>query len=226
MPHPPVWIRRLFTITAVLTILYVGYLAANTETTHMAIIPYKPDTNGNKGNFIAMTTLKSDMNQSESSNLKTILFWHEFYPHNDWLTRKIPSFFDGCEHKCIATRNRSQLNNAHAVAFYTRDLKELKFMPKRIDRNQLWIMYFMESPVHVVIPMKRFNGVFNATMTYKRESDIYFPQAEFMRNESSESTSNFANYAAGKTGLVSWFVSHCSTQSKRENFVEQLKKVH
>ncbi len=30
------------------------------------------------------------------------------------------------------------------------------------------------------------------------------------------------NYAASKTGLISWFVSHCVTPSRRERYVRQL----
>ena len=58
------------------------------------------------------------MVHSENLDPKTILFWHEFYPQNDYLTRKIPPFFDDCERKCIATRNRKQLKHSHAVASY------------------------------------------------------------------------------------------------------------
>ena len=32
------------------------------------------------------------------------------------------------------------------------------------------------------------------------------------------------NYAAGKNKLAAWFVSHCKTKSKRENYVKNLRK--
>ena len=67
-------------------------------------------------------------------------------------------------------------------------------------------------------------GVFNFTMTYRLDADIYAPFGHFDRianasDEVAADTKNFTagtkNFAAGKTKMAAWFVSNCFDKSRR-----------
>ncbi|XP_014674407.1 PREDICTED: glycoprotein 3-alpha-L-fucosyltransferase A-like [Priapulus caudatus] len=87
-----------------------------------------------------------------------------------------------------------------------------------------------ETPINTYRNLSDYNGIFNWTMTYRSDSDIYCPHGIFMpyknvtRQDTLDNVHPVKNYAAGKTGLVSWFVSHCVTKNKREQYVSKLKK--
>lgn len=62
------------------------------------------------------------------------------------------------------------------------------------------------------------------TMTFRADSDIQWPYGFFESNQQGGPEQQMENYARGKTKLVAWFVSNCETESKREKYVENLKK--
>ncbi|PFX34009.1 Glycoprotein 3-alpha-L-fucosyltransferase A [Stylophora pistillata] len=65
-------------------------------------------------------------------------------------------------------------------------------------------------------------GFFNWTITFKRESDFHFPYAHYIPLPSSERPAKIADYAVGKTKLVSWAVSRCGRT--RDKYVKTLLK--
>ena len=85
-----------------------------------------------------------------------------------------------------------------------------------------------ESPVQTwaVIDLKPFAKLFNASMTYSRKSDIAQPHgmcSEKLPNRS-KSEDILPDIASKKTELAAWFVSHCSTRSRREEYVKELTR--
>ena len=90
-------------------------------------------------------------------------------------------------------------------------------------------------------PQWRFSGwglpdfvdFFNATMTYRMDSDIYWPYGFVEKLPNAPKTDKeialakrnvTRNYAEGKSKLAVWFVSHCKTDSRREFYVHILQK--
>ncbi|KZS01437.1 Alpha--fucosyltransferase C, partial [Daphnia magna] len=78
---------------------------------------------------------------------------------------------------------------------------------------------------------------FNWTMSYKLNSDIQFLYGRILPGPTAPKTleetkqiiettyfSSAKNYATNKTKLVAWMVSHCTTFSLRETYVNQLRK--
>lgn len=127
--------------------------------------------------------------------------------------------------ECILTRDTSVISQADAVLF---NMPPIKFEDFPIDPHrrpeQRYVFLSPEPPVlfgehHI----EKFNGLFNWTMSYRRDSDILYSygQVEPVDNESKKPSSIKSNQ---KTKMLAWFVSHCFTHSRREAYVELLKK--
>lgn len=158
-----------------------------------------------------------------------VLYWTRFYSNPNWYGIGGQPF-NHCEYShCTATSNKSHLSAADAVLVHMRDINNVGRMPRSRTPQQTWIMYMRESPVHAFITYSPFNKLFNATMTYKKASDIYLPTIVFDKLprsviEQSQLPRPQVNFAAGKSRLIAWFVSNCHTQSQRERYVYQLQK--
>jgi alpha-1,3-fucosyltransferase len=70
-------------------------------------------------------------------------------------------------------------------------------------------------------------------MTYRSDSDIYYPYGRLIRKKKTRRASSQFNYNYSaelmnlfeeKTHLIAWTVSHCETQSKREELVHKLRE--
>jgi alpha-1,3-fucosyltransferase len=69
-------------------------------------------------------------------------------------------------------------------------------------------------------------------MTYRKDSDVYFPYGKVIPISSDATQINLAhmrkhdapNFLQEKTKLVAWTVSHCETQSHREVIVREMQK--
>ena len=66
---------------------------------------------------------------------------------------------------------------------------------------------------------------FNWTWHYRMDSDVHDPVCHLRQSQSLPSHSQLQKQMQGKTKLIAWFVSHCSTLGKREDYVKQLQKV-
>jgi len=97
--------------------------------------------------------------------------------------------------------------------------------PSQRSLDQRYIYFLLESPVHDHLDYSRFSDFFNLTMTYRRDSDVFAPYGSFRPSEpaSVESILNRVRELPKKK-LVAWVVSHCNTNSKREEYVRELQK--
>ncbi|XP_057367054.1 LOW QUALITY PROTEIN: alpha-(1,3)-fucosyltransferase C-like [Daphnia carinata] len=172
--------------------------------------------------------------------LKTILFWNGLFYYPDYaFGRGRQPFIDAkCPvTTCLATDDPYLLDSVDqydAVMFHWPSLCDYPYVASRSE-HQLFVMVSDESP------QWRFSGYklpywkdfFNLTMTYRRDSDIEWPygQVEVLpsapigEDEVRAARLNVTrNYAAGKSKLAVWFVSHCKTDSRREFYVHVLKQ--
>ncbi|XP_070762121.1 alpha-(1,3)-fucosyltransferase 4-like [Enoplosus armatus] len=118
---------------------------------------------------------------SDESSAVTLLIWtHPFGRY-----RKLPDCF-GLYHigGCTLTDDGRAYPEADAVVIHHRDVAtgtaDLPTEPR--PRAQKWIWMNYESPAHTP-RLWRFEGVFNLTMTYRTDSDIFLPYGYLVPRE-------------------------------------------
>lgn len=128
---------------------------------------------------------------------------------------------------CRITYNKQALGVSDVVIFHGKDLPSPEHMMEIIPQKhekQRWVFKMHENP-HNTDNQSSYDGFFNWTMTYRRDSDIFMPYNFYSTLPDNTGIGNFEenrNYAQGKTKLVAWMVSHCGT--KRDEFVRKLQK--
>ena len=139
----------------------------------------------------------------------------------DWVSFKK---FDKCKSKCRLVRsNWASWKQSKVVLFHGMTLPKI---PPPKPQGQIWVLYLHEAPT--IAPMfKIWKGLFNLTMTYRRDSDIYDPYAGFRKTNRTPllrgKQFNSSDWDIRKMAL--WLVSNCHTHSKRELYARQLKKI-
>ncbi|XP_071584102.1 4-galactosyl-N-acetylglucosaminide 3-alpha-L-fucosyltransferase FUT6-like isoform X3 [Heliangelus exortis] len=121
---------------------------------------------------------------------------------------------------CHFTSNRSWSQKADAVIMHHRDvyrdtegLAQLPRLP-----SQLWIWFNLESPSHSP-NLGAMDNLFNLTMSYRRDSDIFTPYGELQLLGQPQPLS-----IPPKTRLVAWVVSNWKANSYRVKYYHQLKQ--
>ncbi|KAM6310607.1 4-galactosyl-N-acetylglucosaminide 3-alpha-L-fucosyltransferase FUT6 [Podargus strigoides] len=121
---------------------------------------------------------------------------------------------------CHFTANRSWSQKADAVIVHHRDVyRDTKGLAKipRIP-SQRWIWLNLESPSHSP-NLGGMNNLFNLTMSYRRDSDIFIPYGELQLLSQPQPLS-----IPPKSKLVAWVVSNWRAGSRRVKYYEELKK--
>ena len=113
---------------------------------------------------------------------------------------------------CNATRDKTTLSTSDAVMFHLQFMKYDFQFPKRTNWKQKWVVFNHEPPTRSYF--KRFNGIFNATMTYHRSSEIWanYSQlfgAKLVRRKASETYKVDRNFGKSKSKLIAWFAGDC-----------------
>ncbi|XP_076471861.1 alpha-(1,3)-fucosyltransferase C-like isoform X2 [Babylonia areolata] len=162
--------------------------------------------------------------------------------------RSGPAVFSACDYPCTLTLDSELVEEVDSVVVYYHHFSSTNPLPRHRPRRgdggggQVWVFFAVESPINSRLSLFRdtaWRGVFNWTMTYRRDSDFYFGYGDMVKippplsnarqgvgvgvgmKEVEESLSALV---AGKSKMVAWFVSNCHTQSRREEFVEALKE--
>ncbi|NXC37823.1 FUT6 fucosyltransferase, partial [Penelope pileata] len=121
---------------------------------------------------------------------------------------------------CHFTVNRSWSQKADAVIMHHRDvyrdggkLAQLPRLP-----SQRWIWFNLESPSHSP-NLRVMANLFNLTMSYRRDSDIFTPYGELQLLSQPQPFS-----IPPKTKMVAWVVSNWRESSQRVTYYKELKK--
>jgi len=122
---------------------------------------------------------------------------------------------------------KSLLHDADAVLFHGKDIPgNIHEMSKnRNNFEQRWVYQTQENAYNSGRDAVTLNGIiFNWTMNYRIDSDSPFTYFEYFGVTTEEKAKVIpnVNYAAGKTNLVTWSVSHCSSTSMRDQVVQKL----
>ncbi|XP_010003877.1 PREDICTED: alpha-(1,3)-fucosyltransferase 6-like [Chaetura pelagica] len=122
--------------------------------------------------------------------------------------------------ECHFISNHSWSQEADAVIVHHRDvygdLEGLAQLPRL--PSQLWIWFNLESPSHSP-NLGAMDNLFNLTMSYRRDSDIFTPYGELQLLGQPQPLS-----IPPKTRLVAWVVSNWRADSYRVRYYEQLKQ--
>ncbi|GFO00633.1 alpha-(1,3)-fucosyltransferase [Plakobranchus ocellatus] len=140
-----------------------------------------------------------------------------------------------CSRKCKFSANSSQARSADAVIVFSHDhILGRTSIDLTKSMGQTWVFFAVESPPYSNVNSlghAKFRQKFNWTMTYRQDSDIFFGYFKMKKKstpassaERSRQTQERKQLFAKKSKMVAWFVSHCETDSKREIYVNELKK--
>ncbi|NXP78626.1 FUT3 fucosyltransferase, partial [Ramphastos sulfuratus] len=120
---------------------------------------------------------------------------------------------------CHFTVDHSWSQRAHAVVIHHRDVcwdpKKLTQVPRL--QSQRWIWFNLESPSHSP-NLGAMNNLFNLTMSYRKDSDIFTPYGELQLLGEPQPLS-----IPPKTKLVAWVVSNWVESSRRVRYYKELK---
>ncbi|NWI18364.1 FUT5 fucosyltransferase, partial [Crypturellus soui] len=121
---------------------------------------------------------------------------------------------------CHFTVSRSWLPKADAVIVHHRDVFRNPRELTKVTRipSQRWIWFNLESPSHSpnLLPM---DNLFNLTMSYRKDSDIFTPYGELQVLEQPQPFS-----IPPKSKLVAWVVSNWHSRLYRVKYFEELKQ--
>ncbi|NWR65865.1 FUT3 fucosyltransferase, partial [Bucorvus abyssinicus] len=120
---------------------------------------------------------------------------------------------------CHFTVNRSWSPQADAVIMHHRDICRDAEGLARLPRlpSQRWIWFNLESPSHSP-NLGAMDNLFNLTMSYRRDSDIFTPYGELQLLGQPQPLS-----IPPKTKLVAWVVSNWVEDSRRVKYYQDLK---
>ena len=126
-----------------------------------------------------------------------ILLWTPFFGEMIWYEENKNLFSEFCHSDCALTNNRSEIETADAVLFHLHDITWdgnygtilSKYpMPKYRRPDQVWILFNLE-PISIVLGrFTDWQGVFNWTWSYSRDSDIFAPYGKMRRLTAEEIT--------------------------------------
>lgn len=124
--------------------------------------------------------------------------------------------------RCLLTDDRADFSAADVVVFHHYELSRgLSSVPLHLDRptSQHWVWMSLEPPVNNV-NLTHFNGLFNWTMSYRRDADISIPYGQTMLGGDNLSFPAAPN----RSCFASWVVSKYKPQQTRAAFYQRLKK--
>ena len=127
---------------------------------------------------------------------------------------------------CETTRNPLLRSKADAVLFHFLENEATQL--RRFANNQIYIGLVHESPVSGG-PFRELQIPINWTMTYRRDSDIYFPWSRVLHRVVKDSVESvdriFPKIEINKrTKSVVWAVGHCNKENGRIEYAKELSK--
>ena len=170
------------------------------------------------------------INKYECSNLTKHILWYDIYQNGigvrNW-AKKVD--FSKCKCRCdlqFFSLNDSSITygpfGADAVLMQLNRLEGIGKPPLR-SLGQVFVLVERE-PRTRALRLKIFENIFNWTMTYRRDSDIFYPYGKIVERTEKVPEKNYSEiYRRKKKGIV-WFVSHCNTKSQREIYAAELNK--
>lgn len=156
------------------------------------------------------------------------------------------------ETKCTITSNRTYLSSIRdfdALLFFAHNKGDMKEYPRPSDRRaeQIYIVSMLETPPHTWRTFEKDHQYFNWTMSYRFESDVFWPYGYFVDSATENvitpsmqpiwrqldddhynrpffRNASLHNLISGKRKMAAWFVSNCNlTPSKRMKVAKDMR---
>ena len=171
-----------------------------------------------------------------------------------WFNQNAGEAYCNTNIQCAYSKDRSLYNVSDVILFHARLAIDNDTFPSYRLLHQHWMTYLHETPDRIRSVITPYSGWFNWTIAYTMNADIIRPygiclpnQEKMAKNPSSVTKEirriygketgslpwrtgkktyhdNVINYAKDKTGLVLWAVSNCRPPSRRDRYVEELKR--
>ncbi|KAI1882488.1 hypothetical protein AGOR_G00251280 [Albula goreensis] len=157
----------------------------------------------------------------------TILLWH--WPFNRTYTLAGDLCWDKyrMSHGCFLTDDQTAFARADVVVFHHHELKRgWTHLPLHLPRppGQKWLWLSLESPTSNG-PLADYNGVFNWTMSYRRDADIFMPYGKLVPRAATGNPDEDDFILRNKTDLACWVVSNYKHHQERSKVFHQLRKL-
>ncbi|CAM1331782.1 FUT7 (predicted) [Pycnogonum litorale] len=191
---------------------------------------------GNKHMAISHTNIATQrqtiglINSSENRRVVILLWTPIIYgvPAEEYSGMKP---FRMCPHlNCEVVYHRNNESTADAILFPWYARQYFLRLPRRPNIQQVWIFMTIESPITCKKPINgqynEYRDVFNWTMTYRKDSDVFEPYGNFtykLTEKDQVHSDEIRKRLAGKTKLAAWFVTN-KLATERLAYVKEMKK--
>ncbi|XP_066984702.1 uncharacterized protein [Macrobrachium rosenbergii] len=131
---------------------------------------------------------------------------------------------------CIITYDSSLLDTADAVLFHFHRTRGPSAFPNRTNYGQRWVWLADECPYHTFAlardkNLSHYNGYFNWSMTYRKDSDVPVPYGRTVKMTDAEaSLYEKVDYFNTKPNFTAVMGSNCGGKNKRWDYVRELQK--
>lgn len=165
---------------------------------------------------------------TEDNSVVTMLLWSHPFGERSALLDCLEHYQIG---GCRVTDDRLAYREADAVIIHHRDLVKTTTLPQEPrPAAQKWIWMNYESPTNSP-GLAYFEGVFNLTLTYRTDSDIFLPYGFLMPNSVGDASRNSDRYLrtpspsdVRRPRLLAWVVSNWDPSHRRVAFFTQLRQ--
>ena len=174
--------------------------------------------------------LQIRLQRRAAEKAKQILFWTPWFGDKNWehIIGKSKESTIRCPHSCMLSTIRGNPLSYDALLFHG---SAWPWPPAQRTPNQVYIMYFHESPANGYKDYISGNTFYNWSVTYDRRSDVWSPYDQF-RKKNTSSSLHWAPPALPQMSykrergeaMVAWLVSNCYTPSRREFYVRLLRR--
>ncbi|XP_066974585.1 alpha-(1,3)-fucosyltransferase C-like [Macrobrachium rosenbergii] len=173
-----------------------------------------------------------------SGNMPWVLIWAKPLSRAFWRGQLAHIREDRCPLPCRVTFNTEKIHLVDAVVIYLQRAPNAKEITKSLGRrnaHQPWIMLSFEAPPlandYYKIAFENFDGLFNRTMTYRRDSDIRVPHG-FVVRKGFDAKAVPQKWIAPpvmrvpvrRQKLAAAFISNCRPTSDRLPYLRELKR--
>ena len=177
------------------------------------------------------TDVNNNQNDNKTRTREFLVLW---YNTESWIRKRFieDDPMSRCKYNnCYSTANRSFISESAAVVYCISCPGMPKIPPvlkAMLPVKQTWIFFSLESPINIPKHDKSYKNIqwhnaMNWSMTYRLDSDIHFPYS-VLKHRTVPRTRNYTAIFQRKTKTAAWIVSHCRTESKREVFVDEMRK--
>lgn len=178
---------------------------------------------------------------------KVILYWNRVFNDSDMRFGfgQTPFIHAGCQvSNCFATNDRTFFNQSVAVIIHAGNYEENDLPTYRFPHQWFIFLNHETLPDMSNLPCFSRPHFYNWTMSHRRDSDVYVgkPYGALRRRKNSSVTDQLPPRLntqqrptkpeellhrihlelTNRTKLIAWFNSHCSTHSRREDYVKKL----